>query len=693
MERSRDIWTVIFLFLMIPFVVNAANSPKSLHPKIQLLDRNGIPVIKSGEPISTEKTCGACHDYRYITAHSYHAQQGKNEFFTKENRPKGLPDYVLSPGMFGKWCGLPNRVLAAHGLNDVADFDLGTPEWVQKCGTCHVGAGPSEYDRNNRRLDSVNPATTDKFDPDYHYVDARSGELKSWDWRKSGVMEMDCFLCHIDNFDRVSRDQMLREGKFGWAVTATLGKTGIVQKTASGWTYNRKKFDAQGYLLCDALHIIDPETENCAQCHGFGSSGREAINPFLSKNVLRGTLKMGRVYSPEMISESNLNIKDKKDLTYAWDVHAERMLKCTSCHYSLNNPAYEVKNPETQPSHLKFDPRLPDVNMYIKKPSHDFAKGNSCPETVADNLDNTMRRCEDCHDASKAHNWLPYPEHHFKRLGCETCHIPDKKMWALETADWTVLGTDGKFMKTFRGIQGSIKDTSALITGFKPAILPRISPDEISYYKLMPYNLITAYYWYDEGKHRPVFTRLLAKVYLTKNSEGKTVYRPDIVKEFDANGNGKLEKTELRLDTPEKVAFVQEKLKKLGVEKPVIHGEITPFSINHNVVGTEHAIRDCQVCHSPNSRLFDQMKLADYKPANTSLKYSEFCQQCDVITPVTVQKEDGIYFNPTSFLKCYYIIGHDQNKWVEIIGVLSIFFSIIGVIGHDIFRIIRRYKR
>ncbi|WP_456439395.1 hypothetical protein [Caldithrix abyssi] len=57
-------------------------------------------MIQSGQPISTEKTCSACHDYEFITIHSDHAQQGKNEFFMDETRPKNFADFVLSPGMF-----------------------------------------------------------------------------------------------------------------------------------------------------------------------------------------------------------------------------------------------------------------------------------------------------------------------------------------------------------------------------------------------------------------------------------------------------------------------------------------------------------------------------------------------------------------------------------------------------------------
>jgi len=693
MEGNRITLSAWLIILLIPFAIHAGTIKQNLHPRVLLLDKNGTPVIRSGQPVSSEKTCGACHDYQYITAHSYHAQQGKNEFFNDQNRPEHFPGYVLSPGMFGKWCSMPNRLLASHGVVEVEDFDLGTPEWLQKCGTCHVGGGPSQFDRQNRKLDSVDPNTVDAMDPDYHYYDSRSGALKTWDWRKSGVMEMDCFLCHIPNFDRVNRDEMLRSGNFKWAVTATLGKTGIVSKTKTGWKYNAESFDSNGCLKDGQLDIIDPEIENCAQCHGFGQSGRGPINPFYSKNLLRGTLKMGRVFSPDLISSSNINIKGKDSLNYSWDVHAERLLKCTNCHYSLDNPAYQRKDQETRLEHLIFDPRTLDAKDYLKRPSHEFAKGNSCPENVADHLDGTMRRCEDCHDASTAHSWLPYPEHHFKKVGCETCHIPDKKMWAFKTADWTVLALNGKFIPSTRGIEGSFKDPKALVTGFKPAILPRITQSKFSPYKLMPYNLITAMYWYDAEKQRPVFTRILKGIYLTKNEQGKTTYRKDIVEHFDQNKDGKLTTDELQINTREKYEFIASKLKAAGVGKPEIHSEIVPFSINHNVVPSEHAIRDCQVCHSTDSRLFQPLKLADYIPPNTQMKYAEFCAACPDVDQLTEQKQDGVYFNPTPLMSCYYIIGHDRIEWVEIAGILSIFFSVIGVIGHDIFRVIKRGKK
>lgn len=80
------------------------------HDKIVLKDKDGNPILAAdktaGAPYSTEKTCGACHDYTERSA-GFHVQQGANEY------NKALDDgndysvsgraFVYSPGMVGKW--------------------------------------------------------------------------------------------------------------------------------------------------------------------------------------------------------------------------------------------------------------------------------------------------------------------------------------------------------------------------------------------------------------------------------------------------------------------------------------------------------------------------------------------------------------------------------------------------------------
>ena len=85
----------------------------------------------------------------------------------------------------------------------------------------------------------------------------------------------------------------------------------------------------------------------------------------------------GRSFSPQRISTSGLNIDDKQSLNRSWDIHAERVLRCTDCHYSLNNPVYYQESNEKKPESLLFDPRRIDLGEYLYRPLHQFAKGQS----------------------------------------------------------------------------------------------------------------------------------------------------------------------------------------------------------------------------------------------------------------------------------------------------------------------------
>ena len=103
------------------------------HPAVQLLDKNGNPIInqlssadtitvangtvyKAGPAYSPKKTCGKCHDYQAITR-AYHFREGvgpRGEHYSdhwsdKENDGtlyKYLANaygHLLSPGQYGAW--------------------------------------------------------------------------------------------------------------------------------------------------------------------------------------------------------------------------------------------------------------------------------------------------------------------------------------------------------------------------------------------------------------------------------------------------------------------------------------------------------------------------------------------------------------------------------------------------------------
>ncbi len=104
--------------------------------------------------------------------------------------------------------------------------------------------------------------------------------------------------------------------------------------------------------------------------------------------------------------------------------HTDRVVGCVNCHYSLNNPVYFRQRAESQPVHLDFDPRRLTNADYLVRPLHQFAKGRSTLGLAATDTENSLRRCESCHDAENVHEWLPYKQRHFASLACESCHIP-----------------------------------------------------------------------------------------------------------------------------------------------------------------------------------------------------------------------------------------------------------------------------
>jgi len=85
----------------------AANFPDSDHPHVVLKDRFGNQLAAdSREPYSPRETCGSCHNVDSV-ARGYHFQQGRTDsagtLIVKEDFFGDGRDYLISPGMYGKW--------------------------------------------------------------------------------------------------------------------------------------------------------------------------------------------------------------------------------------------------------------------------------------------------------------------------------------------------------------------------------------------------------------------------------------------------------------------------------------------------------------------------------------------------------------------------------------------------------------
>jgi thiosulfate reductase cytochrome b subunit len=643
-----------------------------LHPVFAMLDADGRHVLESGMPVSTMRTCGACHDTDFIASHSFHSDLGLSGMTAPGEIDNGRT-WDTSKGLFGRWDPITYRYLTSPGDQLL---DMSTADWLMTLGARVVGGGPATTSRTGAALTSL-PA--DPASPETNNLGA-DGSISTWDWSASGIVEMDCFLCHLDQPDHAARTAALAAGDFGWANTATLASTGIVTASASGWTWNPAAFDDSGALLPDYVRVQDPNNATCAQCHGLVHTDSTTPLTLTGCDATTNpqTATTGQVISGQKISESGVNLAGKASLHRAWDVHAERLLSCTDCHYALNNPMHAQESDATRPSHLVYDPRRLDIGDYLERPNHNFARGQSAQFTVAPELKDTMRRCESCHNADSHSSWLPYVDRHMTVLACESCHVPALFAPAIEAVDWTVLESDGSSVVTCRGTENPDGDIDQLIEGFAPVMLMRDALDGGQ--QLAPYNLISAWYWvYDDanGAKRPVPLADLQAAWF--DAEG--VYAADLLAVFDADNDGALDETELRLDSDVKSAAVAARLAARGLGNPRVEAEVQPYSINHNVARGEWATRDCQTCHHDDAVFNQPMQLATFAPGSVT---PNFVSDANIVNSGAIQQggDGALTFQPAPELAGVYIFGNNRISWIDWVGLGLFVITLAAVAVH-----------
>jgi hypothetical protein len=203
----RFITVSVFLAFSGSVQANVYDEPYIHEPAFPILDEEGNNVLDSGQPYSSKQTCGGCHDYDVIT-HAFHIEAGRDEMSDDYGEKHGI-SLLISPGYAGGYncMGGNNPSWQAKKSNsNPHDFaDLGTPGMVKGCAYCHSGGGWMEKDRNGNRFDEVDPTTVTEFDGEYfnrgtdeNNNAAASSVVSQWNWKKSGVVENDCLLCHVD---------------------------------------------------------------------------------------------------------------------------------------------------------------------------------------------------------------------------------------------------------------------------------------------------------------------------------------------------------------------------------------------------------------------------------------------------------------------------------------------------------------
>ena len=637
MNKHNRHMKVSILGGLLAALFSLAAAANGLHPEVPILDVQGNPVIESGLPMSTMTSCGGdCHQTSYIMANSDHADAGASQI----GHGKDIHSWQQGPGYFGGWNPL---AYDTDGL--VPDKDMDLEAWLKRYGPRHVGGGPV-----------------------------------------AGLVEMDCLLCHTGITDHSARETALVSGDFAWANSASLSSLGILVKTAGQWQWDVEKFEANGALKEGLLDIHKPRDENCSLCHGIAENSLD-IPLTIPADLKRrhNTDRTGQIISPQKLLNSGLNIADKDELDFPFDVHTDRVVGCVNCHYSLNNPVYFRQREDSRPVHLDFDPRRLTNADYLMRPLHQFAKGRSTLGLAAADTQDSLRRCESCHDAETVHAWLPYKKRHFASLACESCHIPKLFGPGLQVIDWTMLDSEEQPLRQYRSVTGDPVAADSLIEGFRPLILPRA--DGKGDFRLAPFNLVTSWYWTAGDPVVPVSTAKLEEALFVNDA-----YHPDLVAALDANGDGQLIGEELRLVDEASVAAVRKRLEAVGLTGLQIRGEITPFSISHDVVNGQQATRDCSYCHDRDSLLAASFALSDYLPGNAQPQTVSLAG-VKLSGEVTTAADGAVSFLSDAHRAGFYIIGLHAQNWADLVGLLMFLGITLGVSVHAVARYIAYRRR
>jgi len=484
---------ILFLTAQLP-VQAAVNEFDKLvdHPKIPMLDEEGNNVLESGKPYSSKKTCegSGCHDYDAIN-HSYHFEFGRDEADDHYGKKRGLP-HLVSPGYFGGYTcmgGSNPQVLAKkNNSSEEAFADYGSAGWVKSCANCHTGGGWAETDRDGIRYDEKNIADIKPLDGDYYdRVTGHDGtsNVVMHDWKKSGVVEADCMLCHAKFTDLQVADDSLIDmgnrgaGRFVRNQRSAFTKAGHFRETGSAiieamknkdgvnmLTFSRSEqtvmqhghettaialdldenekpilkwnaaaFDTEQRVVIPMLRF--PDNDNCMACHTT-SGGRRGFYGFGDDALMTAeeAAEVGMESTGVIVDDYKDDVHKGK--TFTDDNGEARVIdNCNACH------AKQYYKPLGAPIDL-------DAN-------HDFPKGNSDMD-LRNDLDyapNAMS-CEYCHETAvnkvvpsghdgmlDAHRELwkgsgdmagytadsltKITQTHLDVVSCQACHITNKR--------------------------------------------------------------------------------------------------------------------------------------------------------------------------------------------------------------------------------------------------------------------------
>ncbi|MSM39002.1 MAG: PKD domain-containing protein [Geobacter sp.] len=499
--------------------------------------------------------------------------------------------------------------------NYKAKVDNSIAGQMRDCGECHVGGGMMEYVNNTipstdysagvaydpaKRTSLRNASTIfgsvlnavtafiDIFNPD----PAKRGDVAVNDFSQTGVMEMDCLVCHFDGYDWSKRKEAIRKGEFD--ASRAIG-AGLATSAVSGvqvvYDPAQVTTDADGNLvmnLADKMNAV-PKAENCNACHQ---------------------------------SEYNVDWKKRGDMWIAGkEVHFG--IGCMGCHERK-----DAASPTVGTSGLSSSTTLGLC---------DPAKGGASPfDAMWNKLDRAQfKECVDCHAPATTPTYNTYnapnpvvahqlrgltdqiafdaagnAKSHVELMDCSACHVRKSGFTGGAFVDGTGADEEGRL-----ALHDQVEVARDMENGVGLHWLGG---------KLSSANLLTSMFWRDvnglsagldannDGRTAGMDALLQTHVNNINIASGLEAIMKDglvtpaeITTHINAlKGNGLGTggsdtgiKTQLNIDDPTNSK----------VFLPKLSGLMVPFKSSHNIAPKTEAwgAKGCQECHAPNAGFYN----------------------------------------------------------------------------------------
>jgi formate dehydrogenase gamma subunit len=354
---------------------------------IQLFDENGqLLNVKSKVPYSTKKTCGKCHDYEKISG-GWHFQAGLRE----------MPEPNHAFAEFASRLGEPFFLTQPASATQIP---ISYRNWAQRKGMTPTDLGLSQFDflsRYGAHLPGggMLENTRDKAGKIQHL----SGEP----WAKTGVLEIDCLICHLrKGYNPEERKKQIGYKNLKWAATYAAG-FGVVKGEAG------KAAEGEQEESGDAF---ERETQG-----GSAAAGGTSVEV---------------VYNPQTFDVANF-------VTLDLTRHVPNT-NCLFCHYTrTTHRQYGIDQKQVVDIH--YDAGLTCTTCHRNGLDHMITRGDGGLEDLAATDDNRTLTCKGCHRRGRAaaprddHPGLP--EFHLKVISCTACHsgpLPGTQVVAEQTS-------------------------------------------------------------------------------------------------------------------------------------------------------------------------------------------------------------------------------------------------------------------